>query len=83
MICPGDTKKSGAKRSVPALSRTLTVEPARLVGNGVVVALAFAVARFWPKALAIASLVNSVPRKLAAETAASAALPPVTVAVKV
>jgi hypothetical protein len=39
LICPGETKKSGAKRSVPALSRTLTVAPARVVGNNALTVL--------------------------------------------
>ena len=50
MIWFGETKKRGAERSLPALSLTLTVEPAKVVGSGTVVATCTAVARFAPKA---------------------------------
>ena len=61
MICPGDTKKSGAKRSVPALSLTLTVVPARVVGKGMVEADCVVVAKPAPKAATISSLLNDEP----------------------
>ena len=79
MIYPGETEKSGASRSVPALSLTLTLVPASVVGSGVAVALAVVVAKPCPKLAAMAAAVGSVPVKLAAEMvvmARGATLPP-------
>ena len=61
MIWPGETKKSGAIRSVPALSLILTVEPANVVGKGMVVAATVVVAKPAPKAATIPSLLNDDP----------------------
>lgn len=66
--CEGLTKKSGASRSMPALSMILTVVPCSEVGRGSVWAAAVPVANGKPKAEAIASRANSSPLKLAAET---------------
>src|SRR5262249_38141206 len=73
LICAGATKKSGASRSTPALSRTLTAAPAISVGNGKVVAAWLAVARPAPNAATMDSLATPSPLKLAAEAVVTAA----------
>ena len=64
----GETKKSGAGRSTPALSLTLIVVPASSVGRGTEAAVLVVVARAVPKAATMDSLASAAPLKLAAET---------------
>ena len=71
LTCVGETKKSWAVRAVPALSRTLTVVPASVVGKGDVVAVCRLVANPVPKAAVMMSADKAVALKLAAETLAS------------
>ena len=79
MICVGATKKSPASREVPALSLTVTFVPSNDVGNGTVEPMATPVAKFVPKAATMDSGASSFPRKLAADTVATAGTPPVIV----
>jgi hypothetical protein len=55
LICPGETKKSGAARSIPALSLTIKFVPAKTVGSGNSVAVRVSVASLTPKAAAMLS----------------------------
>ena len=82
MICPGATKNKPASREVPALSLTVTRVPSKFVGSGTVEAMAIPVARLAElNAAAMDSGASSAPRKLAAETLATAGAPPVIVKV--
>lgn len=75
LIWPGATKKSGAVRSAPPLSLTLTLVPAIEVGSGNEAAACVVVASLTPKDETIDSGANpSEERKLAAETLATGLL---------
>src|SRR5262245_51717207 len=77
LICIGETKKSGAARSVPVLSLTLTVVPPSVVGRGRLSAAAVMPVNPAPKTVIIASAELLPDWKLAAETIAVPAGAPI------